>query len=198
MRINSFFSKLLLIFSILLLTYLYAQYERKKYYSNNDNSVSESFLKVLPNFATVEVATNTALNSREFLKSSSGVFVHIWGTWCAPCEKEMPDFLKYAEDVKEKGVKFLLIAVDDEDVKVRKFMARFVIPKNVTIVLDKKNIVMDLFGSLKVPETYLFDGSGKHINKFIGPQDWMQESYKTRLDSWLNIRNLVDRKIETH
>lgn len=183
---------------MLLLTYLYAQYERKKYYSFGENSSNELVLKQLPNFDSVEVSTGKPVNSKEFLKGSSGVFVHIWGTWCAPCEKEMPEFLKYAESVKEKGVKFLLVAVNDENKKIQKFMSRFVIPSNVTIVLDKDNTAMDLFGTLKVPESFLFDTKGKHINKFIGPQEWLQDSYKTRLDFWLNMQNSVERKIETH
>ena len=198
MRINSFFSKLILIFTVLLLTYLYAQYERRKYYSYNDNSSNELVLKQLPLFNGVELDSGKMINSNEFIRGSSGIFVHIWGSWCAPCEKEMPDFFKYAQSVEDKGIKFLLVAVNDEEIKVKKFMSRFVIPKNVTIVIDRDNKVMVLFGTLKVPETFLFDKTGKHINKFIGPQEWLQESYKTRLDFWLNLENLVERKIETH
>lgn len=198
MRINSFFSKLILIFSILALTYLYAKYERNKYYSSSDIASNEFFLKQLPIFNSTEVATGKQINSDEFLKGASGLFIHIWGSWCAPCEKEMPDFLKYAESVRGKGVKFLLVAVNDDEIGIKKFMSRFNLPSNVALVQDKQNIVMDLFGTLKVPETFLFDATGKHINKFIGPQEWLQESYKTRLDFWLNTQNLVERKIETH
>ncbi len=205
MRINSFLSKLLLIVSVLLVTYLYARYERNKYYSANENSSNELVLKNLPTFNSVEVSTGQLLNSQNILKSSSGLFVHIWGTWCGPCEKEMPEFLKYAETVEPKGVKFLLVAVNDEEMKIKKFMARYSIPKNVIVVIDKDNSAMEMFGTMKVPETFLFDKLGKHINKFIGPQEWLQESYQTRLDFWLNTKNSQDlapnsqdRKIETH
>lgn len=198
MRINSFFSKLLLIFLVLLMTYLYAQYERKKYYSYGENSPSELVLKQLPNFNSVEVSTDKTINTTELLKGTRGLFVHIWGTWCAPCEKEMPEFLKYAQAVQDQKIHFLLIAVNDEKMKIKKFMSRFDIPKNVTIVIDNENRAMDLFGTLKVPESFLFDTSGKHIAKLIGPQEWGQESYKTRLDFWLNRQNSNERKIETH
>lgn len=183
---------------MLLLTYLYAQYERKKYYSAGDISSNELLLKQLPNFTSVELGTGKSINSIEFSKGTSGLFVHIWGTWCAPCDKEMPEFLKYAASVEGKGIKFLLLAVNDEEVKVKKFMGRFTIPANVTVALDKENVGMDLFGTLKVPETFLFNVNGKHVNKFTGPQEWLQESYKSRLDFWLNIQNPVERKIETH
>ncbi len=197
MRINSFFSKLLLIFAILLIAYFYAVYEKNKYYSNSTAS-NELALKTLPVFQLDDVLSGKSINSYDFLKDSKGVFVHIWGTWCGPCEKEMPEFLKYAEIVAPKGIKFLLVAVNDEELKVKKFLARFSIPKNVTIVVDKNNSVMDMFGTLKVPESFLFDRNGKHINKFVGPQDWLQESYSTRLDFWLNMRIPTERKIETH
>lgn len=198
MRINSFFSKLILIFTVLLITYLYAQYEKKKYYSSSTTTESELVLKTLPDFTSIEVSTGNKISSYEFLKGSTGLFVHIWGTWCAPCEKEMPEFLKYAESMNARGVRFLLVAVNDEEMKIKKFMGKFTIPNNVAIVMDKENSVMDFFGTLKVPESFLFDSNGKHVNKFVGPQEWAQESYQTRLEFWLNIQNPVERKIETH
>lgn len=198
MRINSFFTKLIIIFTALLLTYLYAQYERNKYYNNDSLAQNVLLLKKLPNFNTVQFETGLTINSESYLQNSSGLFVHIWGSWCGPCEKEMPPFLAYAESLNTRGVKFLLVAVNDEELKVKKFMSRYKVPTNVAVVIDNQNAVMDLFGTLKVPETFLFDRSGRHINKFVGPQEWLQESYKTRLDYWLSPQNSVERKIETH
>lgn len=179
------------------MTYFYAQYEKNKYYAT-DSSENALILKSLPSFNSIEVLTGDKINSHEFIKGSNGLFVHIWGTWCGPCEQEMPEFLKFAESVSGKGVKFLLVAVNDEELKIKKFMDRLTIPKNVIIVIDKENSAMDLFGTLKVPETFLFNSAGKHINKFVGPQSWLQESYQTRLDFWLNAQNSMERKIETH
>jgi cytochrome c biogenesis protein CcmG/thiol:disulfide interchange protein DsbE len=197
MRINSFFSTLLIVFSILLLTYFYAQYEKNKYFSYND-SVNEQVLKTLPSFDSLGAINSAKVNSYDFLKGGNGLFVHIWGTWCAPCEKEMPEFLKYAKSLENTGVKFLLVAVNDDASKVKKFISRFDVPANVQFVLDNENVVMNLFGTMKVPETFLFDGQGKSINKFIGPQEWNQESYQSRLYFWLNLPKNEERKIETH
>ena len=200
MRVH-FFTKLALIALAAMLTFAYALYEKNKYYGVADTSSQELTLKKLPDFKTVDVANGNAVQSYDYLKGTRGLFVHIWGTWCAPCEKEMPEFLKYAQSVEGRGVKFLLVAVNDEEMKIKKFMSRFTLPKNVLVVIDRENKVMDSFGTLKVPETFLFDSTGKHINKFIGPQEWQQESYQTRLDFWLgaqNEQNYVDRKIETH
>lgn len=197
MRLN-FFQKLLLIFSLLLLTFLYARYERKKFYGSETDEI-DLVLKTLPEFNVLNVANEKNIASKDFLTGSKGGFVHIWGTWCAPCEKEMPEFLSYASKLEERGIKFLLVAVNDEEPKIKKYLARFPnIPKNVRFAIDKENRVMDLLGTLKVPETFLFNSNGKHINKFIGPQDWMAPSYETRLNFWLNNQKSNDRKIETH
>lgn len=198
MRFN-LFAKFGLIVALLLVTYLYAQYERRKIFQADSNSSSAQVLKELPDISVVEIKTSTVISARDFNKNSEGMFLHIWGTWCAPCEKEMPDFLAYAEKVKDTGVKFLLIAVNDEEMKIKKFLSRFpAIPQNVTFAFDKDNRVMDQLGTLKVPETFLFNKQGKHINKFIGPQDWLQESYVIRLNFWLNSQKVDETKVESH
>lgn len=198
MRFN-LFTKFALIFAVLFLTYLYARYERNKIYQADSNNTESSVLKELPDISVVDISTMGVIAARDFNKNSEGTFVHIWGTWCAPCEKEMPDFLAYADKIKDTGIKFLLIAVNDEEMKIKKFLTRFpAIPKNVTFAFDKDNRVMDQLGTLKVPETFLFNKEGKHINKFIGPQDWLQESYVTRLNFWLNNQKVNETKIESH
>jgi len=198
MRFN-LFAKFGLIIALLLITYLYAQYERNKIFHADSNTSSSQVLKELPDISVVDIKTSTVISARDLNKNSAGMFVHIWGTWCAPCEKEMPDFLAYADKIKDTGIKFLLIAVNDEEMKIKKFLNRFPsIPQNVTFAFDKDNRVMDQLGTLKVPETFLFNKEGKHINKFIGPQDWLQESYITRLNFWLNGQKADDTKVESH
>lgn len=174
-------------------------YERQKLYGNGSSEVIEPVLKELPELNVLKIEDSSNINAKNLLNNSRGLFVHIWGTWCAPCEKEMPEFLNYAKKLENSNVKFLLIAVNDEEVKIKKFLKRFpAIPSNVIFAIDQQNKVMDQLGTLKVPETFLFNQSGKHINKFVGPQDWMAESYITRLNFWLNNQKLEDRKIETH
>lgn len=198
MRFN-FLTKSLIILAALALTYFYAQYERNKFYSADNATSADPILKQLPDLTVVDINTGATISAVEFNKGAEATFVHIWGTWCAPCEKEMPEFLGYADKLKESGIKFLLIAVNDEEMKIKKFLKRFPnIPKNVTYAIDRQNKVMDQLGTLKVPETFLFNKEGRHVNKFIGPQDWLQESFVTRLNFWLNDQKFEAKKIETH
>lgn len=198
MKLN-LFHKFLIIFVCLGLTFLYATYEKNKYFGNSEGRIDAPVLKTLPEFEVKAIADNSAISSTVFAQNSNGTFVHIWGTWCGPCEKEMPEFLQYAAKVEDRGLKFLLVAVNDDIVKIKKFLTRFPnIPKNVSFAIDEQNRVMDLLGTLKVPETFLFSSNGSHINKFIGPQDWLSDSYVTRLNFWLNGENLESKKVESH
>lgn len=186
----SFLSKTAIILSVIILTYFYALWEKQKYYSHEDNYSASLVLKDLPSFTAYSLDNQKISVNSTSLVGTRGVFIHLWGTWCGPCEHEMPEFLAFAEKAKSKGVKFYLIAVGDEINNVKKFLKKFPnIPDNVTIAMDLDNSVMDLFGTLKVPETFLFNSEGKHINKFVGPQEWSQDSYLSRLDFWINSKN---------
>lgn len=48
--------------------------------------------------------------------------VNFWATWCAPCRKEIPEFIKLQAQYADKNVQFIGIAVDEEQA-VREFLA---------------------------------------------------------------------------
>lgn len=151
--------------------------------SSSEANLSGSVMREIPAFQ-VYALDGKAVTSNSFLNKSKSFYVHIWGTWCGPCETEFPELLKFAEKAKEKNSILYLIAVSDELPKVQKFLTRFKsMPENVVILLDKDNQVMDKFGTFKVPETFLFDSTGVNKNKYVGPQDWSKDIFITQLSS---------------
>jgi len=46
--------------------------------------------------------------------------VNFWATWCEPCRKEMPEFVKAQARFSGKGLQFVGIAIDQPD-KIRQF-----------------------------------------------------------------------------
>jgi thiol-disulfide isomerase/thioredoxin len=116
--------------------------------------------------------------------------VHYWGTWCAPCEAELPELLKFIDRFKDKpGVKFLLIAVNDDLVKVQKHLKAQTIPKDaqITWLLDNDNVHKDFFGTIRVPETYVFSSDKTTLKKFVGPQDWNKPMFFQTFDEFMQI-----------
>lgn len=41
--------------------------------------------------------------------------VNFWATWCEPCKKEIPEFVKVQAKFQDKGVVFVGIALDEKD-----------------------------------------------------------------------------------
>lgn len=116
--------------------------------------------------------------------------VHYWGTWCAPCEAELPDLLKFIDTFKAKpGVKFLLVAVNDDVIKIQKHLKAQPIPKDapITWLIDNRNVYRDNFGTIRVPETYVFSSDKTTLKKYIGPQEWNKPMFFQTFDEYLQI-----------
>ena len=49
------------------------------------------------------------------------VLLNFWATWCPPCLEEIPDFIEVQEQMQDKGLHIIGIAVDNET-DVRQFV----------------------------------------------------------------------------
>ncbi|MBB6327419.1 thiol-disulfide isomerase/thioredoxin [Algoriphagus iocasae] len=51
------------------------------------------------------------------------LFINLWASWCGPCRAEMPHISELYKDVKdEPNLEFLLIGIDNDIEKSRKFI----------------------------------------------------------------------------
>lgn len=195
----SFSIKLFIISVLVGSTFLYSYYEKRRLtttYQNEDPLI----LKALPTFKVYELNSNTILTNENIGKRGSykGYFLHFWGTWCAPCEAELPDFIDLAKHF-EKEALFVLIAVNDKEKDVKKFIKRFgSLPENVLVTLDRDGNLLSDFGITKVPETYLFDMLLKPLHKYVGPQEWKEKYLKAQIANYLSSQNTNERPVESH
>ena len=116
---------------------------------------------------------------REFVGEGEFLFVHFWATWCAPCEIEFPELVELINILKSNSkVKFVLVAVNDDIVKVKKFLAKYKLDyqkiQQQLLILEDKGTEYNKFGTYKLPETLLFDSEKKTVRKFTGQQAWSQ------------------------
>jgi cytochrome c biogenesis protein CcmG/thiol:disulfide interchange protein DsbE len=118
------------------------------------------------------------------------LMVHYWGTWCGPCEAELPELLALIKRFEDQPkVKFLLVAVNDEVVKVKKHLKTLGIPGKAQIhwLIDNNNVHRDVYGTTRVPETFVFSSDKTTLRKFVGPQEWNKTMFFQTFDELLQI-----------
>lgn len=56
----------------------------------------------------------TAAELHEAVRSSEGemIVVNVWATWCAPCEDEFPEYVRFARAYRREGVRMMFVSVD--------------------------------------------------------------------------------------
>ena len=97
------------------------------------------------------------------------VVANFWATWCPPCLSEIPRFVEIQERLRESGVQFVGIAVDQiED--VRAFVAEQ--PVNYPLLIATPEVLelsVQLGNRLEVlPFTVIFDRHGRRVHGQIG------------------------------
>ena len=53
------------------------------------------------------------------------VYFKFLGTWCKPCEKEMPYMNELYPKYKEKGVEIIALDADETDIAVKNFVNQY-------------------------------------------------------------------------
>lgn len=95
--------------------------------------------------------------------------VNFWATWCAPCRKEIPEFIRMQERHSAQGLQFVGIAIDDKD-KVAPYMREVGINYPVLVgELDAVEMSRSLGNELgALPFTVVVDRSGKVVHTILG------------------------------
>jgi peroxiredoxin len=115
------------------------------------------------------------------------VMVHFWATWCPPCVEEIPTLDRLYHQLMGKD--FMLLAVSEDEGgagTVASFLQQSKL--NLPVLLDTGSDVARLYGTYKLPETYIVDRQGVVRYKAIGPRDWTDPSSIQILQSFIEAR----------
>lgn len=116
---------------------------------------------VAPDFTLVDLEGKTQTLSDY---RGEGVFLNFWGTWCAPCKREMPYMEKYANAFKNSGVNVLAVNIAESDLKVQSFADTYGL--TFPIAIDKTKEVMEVYKIRPLPTTFLIGPDGR-VKKII-------------------------------
>lgn len=111
------------------------------------------------------------------------VLLDVWATWCAPCVAELPQLVALHQDLGAKGLAVIPLSIDRAGLpKVRWFQQRNGL-NALPVYLDDERSAAAALGVTSLPVAFLFDRSGRLIERFDGPHDWSAE--RARLESLL-------------
>ena len=71
--------------------------------------------------------------------------------------------------------------------KIKKWVKKYGLLSNTVVLLDNDGQSYEKLGSLKVPETFVFNKNSLFVKKFIGPQDWNNKYFKDNILFLLGI-----------
>ncbi len=149
------------------------------------NSIPQTNVPLPPSKPLGEMSWTTLDGREQKLKDLQGkvVILDFWATYCPPCLEEIPHLnelqTKYgAENLQIIG---LNVGGDDDRPKISGFAERLKI--NYVLATPEDALMQFVFATQsEIPQTAVFDRSGKLIQKFVGYD--------------LTVKNRLDKTIE--
>lgn len=139
--------------------------------------------------------TQSPANSRDFtLTSLDGeditlselkgtvVLVDFWATWCPPCRKSIPVFIKLYNKYHERGFTVLGISREDKST-LEKYRKEAGIP--YSILIDNKNI-SKTYEVEAIPTIIFFDKNGQVRKTQVGFAPELEAGFEILIDSLLS------------
>ena len=128
--------------------------------------------KPVPEFSFVSLDDRKVIYTNRRLLGTT-YLIDFWGTWCAPCIKEIPEIQDAYDKYRESGFQILSVAMQDEKGAIEAFRKdRYSMPRMHTFVSDARNNAVEAaFEINSLPRPILVNGEGKIIAVDAALQD---------------------------
>lgn len=99
--------------------------------------------------------------------------VNFWASWCEPCLAEIPSLVELMNAFPDQ-IELYAISGDNSLDDINAFLKSFpgMKQKNIHIFLDKDQKIMSLYGTDRLPESYISDKQGRLVKKIVGSINW--------------------------
>ena len=95
------------------------------------------------------------------------VVLNFWATWCAPCQEEIPWFISFAQQYKDRDFAVLGVSLDDDGWKVVKpYIAQK--KMNYPVLLGGDTVSLLYGGIESLPTTFIIDREGRIAGTHVG------------------------------
>jgi peroxiredoxin len=119
-----------------------------------------------PNFTVQDDEAKISLNQYR----GKVVVLNFWASWCPPCIAETPSLVNMQQQLKAKGVIVLAVSIDEDEQAYHQFIKQYGI--TFPTVRDPDGRIEHLYGTVKIPETYVIDRNGMLRRKFVSDVEW--------------------------
>lgn len=100
------------------------------------------------------------------------VFLNFWATWCPPCREELPAMRELADRLKGRPFRMVAVSQDEGWSALQGFFGPRGAPPGVTVALDPGGRLARLYGTEKLPETYVVGRKGAVLARWVNAQPW--------------------------
>lgn len=97
------------------------------------------------------------------------VVLNFWATSCVPCIEEIPTLAELQR--RMPNISVVAVSSDDDDSLYRRFLTQYGV--DFLTVRDPSFRIPHMYGTVKIPETYVIDRDGVLRRKFVSAQNWM-------------------------
>jgi thiol-disulfide isomerase/thioredoxin len=130
---------------------IYGYFNMRITFSDNTKSIELSQLE-LQNLSSEKIS----------LKKGKPKVLNFWATWCDPCVKEFPEFVKLNT---KYGDKVDIIMISDEDVLNIK---NFKLKKDYNLNMVRSTKSFNEYGLIGRPATFFYNAKGELVSKWGG------------------------------
>jgi peroxiredoxin len=95
------------------------------------------------------------------------VLLDFWATWCGPCKVEIPWFMEFEKQYKDRGFAVVGVSMDDDGwTVVKPYISRM--KMNYQILVGNDEVGTKYGGIESLPTTFLIDREGRIAAKHVG------------------------------
>jgi len=133
----------------------------------------QKILNIAPNFTLLDLD-----GSKHTLSDYKGnvVIIDFWATFCPPCRIEIPHFIEFYDEYKDRGLVILGVGLDGEE-KLRSF--RDAMRINYPILVGDRATSI-IYGVQAIPVTFILNSEGEIIKRILGYAPGYEDTIKQR------------------